>query len=1025
MKERLLSKNKLRKFITLLFLITSFTSFAQITSTTTGGNWGETTTWVGGNIPTATDNVIIAAGATVNLNVGSVCNNLTVNGSLLLNIASQSLIVTGTTTINANGIINFTTNTTTDFLRSFNDIVVNAGGTWNSRSLVTITGNITNNGTFSTLTGNSITFSGENKTFSGADIKISNNVTITGSYTNNSSDLTFNGNLLGTGTLINSANRTLYLMGGTNSITTLAVSTSPNTVVYGRLGIQSVNSTFYYNIHIEGNSSKTMQGIITVNNSLQINSGATFYDNGFAINGTPSSTLNIDGELQLGSAANPTTLPTTFGIVNMNTGSTIHYSSTNAIGQLIDHTKPFYHLKVSGVSVKKITGNITLPGDLTIISGTLDVQNFNITVNHDMSNLGIQIGAGKIILSGAEDTHLVNGTFTNLELNDNGGATMSGVITINGALQMTLGTLRLAGFALTIVGNIAGDGQGLIFNGASENGNIIILGTNGGSAGNIYMAPAPNNALRFFTMNRTGEAASVNFANTVVIRQQFNLDNGNIIHNGNLTLGLTTNVLTTRIINGTVASPPIFNTFTGAYRVQYGNATLLTQNLTTGSQGEIPVNNTVERIILNNNTQFTISLSADITVTGTLTLTAGTLLLGDNDMNTTYTGEGVTGSVSSYIVTNGSGQFFRTIPAATGGSFNFPIGYSNGYSLANINFIDNTNMFAGRVGVKAIGIAPPVGETINYLNKHWIFTDERQGGSYTYRPTFTFTNSEITGLGSALFLGRFNGTAWEVFPPSSLTATSITMQTGSISDPLSGENVFFSALSEPLGEILPSSVWDIIVNSADHTTLETAVLLAGLDGALQGEGPFTVFAPTDAAFAALPAGVFDSLTADPMGALADVLRYHVIGGSALESDQLTNGQTIVTLNGQSVTVNIIGNNISINNSLITIRDLLAENGVVHVIDAVLIPQIDDTYINNLFSNKINIYPNPANESFFIDCFECAKTSYEIMKIDGKVVRSGRLINEREQISKGDLSAGIYLVKIFNENSFGIKKIIMQ
>jgi hypothetical protein len=1025
MKKRLLSKNKLSKFITLLFLITSFTSFAQITSTTTGGNWGETTTWVGGNIPTATDNVIIAAGATVNLNIGGACNNLTVNGSLVLNTISRSLIVTGTTTVNANGIINFTTTTNTTNLRSFNDIVVNAGGTWNSQSLTTITGNITNNGTFTTLTGNSITLTGENKTFSGADIKISNNVTITGSYTNNSTDLTFNGNLQGTGSLTHTANRTLYIMGATNSITTLNVSASPNTVIYGRLGTQTVNPTTYHDLRIEGVNSKSMQGIVTINNTLQINSGAIFYDNGFAINGTSGSILNIDGELQLGSAASPTALPTTFGTMNINTGSTIHYSSTNVAGQEVDHTKPYHHLRVSGTSVKRITGNVTLPGDLTITSGTLDVQNFNITVNRDVSNLGTQIGSGKIILSGAATTHQVRGNFTNLELNDIGGATMSGVITIQGTLHMTNGILRMNSLALTIVGNVSGDGQGLLFNGAFENGDLIILGTDGGSAGNIYMAPAPNNTLRYLTMNRTGNGASVNIANTAVIKQQWNLDNGNIVHNGNLTLGLTTNVLTTRIVNGTVASPPIFNTFTGAYRVQYGNATLLTQNLTTGSQGEIPVNNTVERIVLNNNTQFTISLSADITVTGTLTLTAGTLLLGDNNMTTTYAGAGVTGSVSSYIVTNGSGQFFRTIPAATGGSFNFPIGYSNGYSLANINFIDNTNMFAGRVGVRVVGIAPPVGETVNYLKKHWIFTDERQGGQYTYRPTFTFNNSEITGLGSALFVGRFNGTAWDVFPPSALTATTITMQTGSISAPLDGENVFFSALSEPLGEILPSTVWDIIVNSTDHTTLETAVLLAGLEGALQGDGPFTVFAPTDAAFAALPTGVFDSLTADPMGALADVLRYHVIGGSALESDQLTNGQTIVTLNGQSVTVSISGNNISINNSLITIRDLLAENGVVHVIDAVLIPQVDDTYINNLLSNKINIYPNPANESFFIDCFECANTSYEIMTIDGKVVRSGRLINEREQISKGDLSAGIYLVKIFNENSFSIKKIIMQ
>jgi uncharacterized surface protein with fasciclin (FAS1) repeats len=133
-----------------------------------------------------------------------------------------------------------------------------------------------------------------------------------------------------------------------------------------------------------------------------------------------------------------------------------------------------------------------------------------------------------------------------------------------------------------------------------------------------------------------------------------------------------------------------------------------------------------------------------------------------------------------------------------------------------------------------------------------------------------------------------------------------------------------------------STVMDVIAESPDHTTLETALVTAGLDGTLSGPGPFTVFAPTDAAFAALPAGVVDALLADPSGALTDVLLYHVVGASVTSGD-LTNGQFATTINGDSVVVTISGTDIFINNAQVTSADIMTNNGIVHVIDAVLIP----------------------------------------------------------------------------------------
>ena len=133
-----------------------------------------------------------------------------------------------------------------------------------------------------------------------------------------------------------------------------------------------------------------------------------------------------------------------------------------------------------------------------------------------------------------------------------------------------------------------------------------------------------------------------------------------------------------------------------------------------------------------------------------------------------------------------------------------------------------------------------------------------------------------------------------------------------------------------------STVVDIVVKSADHATLEKAVVAAGLADDLSGEGPFTLFAPTDAAFKALPEGTVAALLEDPTGDLADILLYHVVAGSAYSSD-LSNGQTIKTLNGDPVSVKIVDGKAYINDALVTLADIKADNGVVHVIDAVITP----------------------------------------------------------------------------------------
>ena len=132
-----------------------------------------------------------------------------------------------------------------------------------------------------------------------------------------------------------------------------------------------------------------------------------------------------------------------------------------------------------------------------------------------------------------------------------------------------------------------------------------------------------------------------------------------------------------------------------------------------------------------------------------------------------------------------------------------------------------------------------------------------------------------------------------------------------------------------------NTVVDVIVNSEDHTTLETAVVAADLVATLSGEGPFTVFAPTDLAFANLPEGTLEAVLAD-IDLLTSILTYHVVGSTALSTD-LSDGLTVTTLNGADVTVSITEEGVSINDAMVTVEDIPADNGVVHVIDAVLLP----------------------------------------------------------------------------------------
>lgn len=122
-------------------------------------------------------------------------------------------------------------------------------------------------------------------------------------------------------------------------------------------------------------------------------------------------------------------------------------------------------------------------------------------------------------------------------------------------------------------------------------------------------------------------------------------------------------------------------------------------------------------------------------------------------------------------------------------------------------------------------------------------------------------------------------------------------------------------------------------------TLVQALKAAGLADALEGAGPFTIFAPTDAAFAALPAGALDQLLQNPTGQLTQILLFHVLPGRVTVAD-VENGMQATTQQGKAVTFEVSGGSVKVNGANVTVPDIGATNGIIHAIDAVILPPPD-------------------------------------------------------------------------------------
>ena len=134
------------------------------------------------------------------------------------------------------------------------------------------------------------------------------------------------------------------------------------------------------------------------------------------------------------------------------------------------------------------------------------------------------------------------------------------------------------------------------------------------------------------------------------------------------------------------------------------------------------------------------------------------------------------------------------------------------------------------------------------------------------------------------------------------------------------------------------NIVEVAVEAGSFKTLVAAVQAAGLAETLQGPGPFTVFAPTDAAFAKLPAGTVEGLLADKEK-LASIVTFHVVSGKVMAADIVkANGATPKTVNGLPLDIVVRGGKVYVNGVNVVTADVQASNGVIHVLDAVLLPQ---------------------------------------------------------------------------------------
>ena len=226
-----------------------------------------------------------------------------------------------------------------------------------------------------------------------------------------------------------------------------------------------------------------------------------------------------------------------------------------------------------------------------------------------------------------------------------------------------------------------------------------------------------------------------------------------------------------------------------------------------------------------------------------------------------------------------------------------------------------------------------------------------------------------------------------------------------------------------IGTVVPNTIYDIVSNSTDHTILKIAIDACSLDGTLSGVEPLTLFAPTDAAFDLLPEGTVTDLL-DDIPQLTDILSHHVVGEAVL-SAALSDNLVVQTLNGDLL-VSITDDGFFIESgngtiAQITNDDIPADNGVVHVIDAVLVPAITNGIAESGGAVKLSMFPNPVSEVLTIAGLPFGTFPGKLLDAQGKTVLELSLVDGK-QINLGDYAAGFYTLSVLVNEEMITEKI---
>lgn len=703
----------------------------------------------------------------------AITGNLTLtNGKLTLGAFSTSLTVSGSTSINANGILTFNSITGT---KTFTGDVTN-NGIWDNSSVnspITLGGNLVNNNIFNTGTG-IFTTSGAGKTFSGTATTLNiQQLKVTGTYTNNIATLTVGTALSGAGTLTMGANTTLNI-GGTSGITGLICTTNtPNTVVYNGAATQTTknSATTFYNLTINPSAgiTVTMGANTIVNNTLLVSTG-TFANTGIL-------TLTVSGLTTTISNGATFNYGSTGGATFVNFSNNGTWNHTTAAPIIINGT-----LNNSGTSWTTGTGLYTLSGGSgSSITGSSALKITNLAIsatgnyNYDNSG-GLTVGTLTVAASSGVLT-LGNDLTINTSFLENG--------TLNCGTHFVKGTGSFAlANAVTAFITIC-DPAGITTTGAT--GNIQVGGTRtyGAAANYTYNGSATIQATgnglvtcNNLTINNTATNAIVNQTNTsITVNGTLTLLSGQyavggisatpntLALNGPAIAGIATNLSTTTFSNLSFGTPT--NSNAGLFiPSSVTNLNSLTINIAVA-----PV---VNAVTLNSN------ISLGQATAGVLALTQGRLVLVNYNLIITSPSYSATISSPSFttnamIVADGAGQLMKKFGAGGGSVFTFPIGDNSGgsevpnnpgadYSPVSITFSANSQERIIGVNVTDDQNKNDTSST-SFISRYWTFTDNLKGsGTYNYSATFTSSTnppSDLTGTQSFVYFSWWNGSAWK------------------------------------------------------------------------------------------------------------------------------------------------------------------------------------------------------------------------------------------------------------------------